>query len=127
MMVACAQRSDRPQQQMSDVDYYEILGVGPEAEPDEIDQAYERELARIHQGELASEPERARLLAEARVVLLDPTTRAEYDARCVGQGLIDETAAAILAAHQPRMSARDYFRAKWALVVAALRARRNVS
>jgi curved DNA-binding protein CbpA len=76
---------------LSDVDYYEILGVGPEAEREEIEQAYQRELSR--------EPERARILAEARSVLVDSTARADYDARCVGEDLIDETVTAILKAY----------------------------
>ena len=106
---------------MRDVDYYEILGVGPEAESDEIDQAYQR--ARIRQGELASQAERARLLVEARAVLCDPSARAEYDAHRVGRELIDETVTAILAVLRSRLYARDYSRSQWELVLAALRAR----
>ncbi|WP_146158029.1 hypothetical protein [Enhygromyxa salina] len=77
---------------MSDVDYYAVLGVGPEAERDEIEDAYQRELLR-------AEPGRAWVLEKARAVLIDPAARADYDARVVGSALIEETVTAILEAH----------------------------
>jgi DnaJ-class molecular chaperone len=85
-----------------DADYYEILGLGPEAETDEILRAYPRALADAH-----SDPERARLVEEAFKVLLDPVSRAEYDARCVGRDLIDETAAAITKGGPPVLDQVD--------------------
>jgi curved DNA-binding protein CbpA len=75
---------------MHDVDYYLLLGVGPEAEPEEIYEAYQRKIA-----EAGTDVERARLLVEARLVLLDPVGRAAYDSLCVGHDLIEETVAAI--------------------------------
>jgi curved DNA-binding protein CbpA len=83
-----------------DADYYAILGVGPEAEIEEIELAYQRERAK------PCDEERAVLLAEARSVLSDAESRAEYDARVVGQEIIDETADAILDAHLPRARLR---------------------
>jgi DnaJ-class molecular chaperone len=106
---------------MSDVDYYAILGVGPEAESDEIEDAYQRAVTRVRR----DEPGRARTLAEARAVLLDPTTRAEYDARCVGPAVIEETVAAIMEAHQRRVDVRRFVRARWDLFLAALRTRQG--
>ncbi|KIG12245.1 hypothetical protein DB30_01771 [Enhygromyxa salina] len=95
---------------MSDLDYYAILGVGPEAERDEIEGAYQREV-------VGADYERARILEEARGVLLDPASRADYDARVVGSALIEETVTAILDAHLPRAEAR--LRAQRKLIAAA--------
>lgn len=81
---------------MSDTNYYEVLGLGPEAESDEIERAYRRALAKLRQDEPGDDGARARLLGQARAVLVDVGARAEYDARCVGQELIDETVTAIL-------------------------------
>lgn len=75
---------------MRDADYYEILGLCPETEGDEIRQAYQRALAKP-----GNDAERTRLIKQAYAVLRDPVARAEYDARCVGYDLIDETVAAI--------------------------------
>ncbi|KIG12812.1 hypothetical protein DB30_01020 [Enhygromyxa salina] len=108
---------------MGDVDYYAILEVGPEAERGEIEDAYQRAVA----GTRAAEPSRARMLDEARAVLLDPAARADYDARCVGSAVIEETVAAILQAHQPPVSARRLIRAEWSLALAALRLREDPS
>ncbi|PRQ06048.1 J domain-containing protein [Enhygromyxa salina] len=96
---------------MSDVDYYAILGVGPEAERDEIQDAYQREFLRV-------EPGRARVLMEACAVLLDPAARAAYDARAVGSALIEETVTAILQTHLPRAEARRFIRAQRQLIAA---------
>ncbi|KIG13084.1 hypothetical protein DB30_00549 [Enhygromyxa salina] len=74
-------------------DYYELLGVGPEADTDEVLRAYQRELA--NRDPDTPDPARARLVDAAFAVLSDPVARAEYDATCVGHDLIDETAAAI--------------------------------
>ncbi|PRQ03190.1 J domain-containing protein [Enhygromyxa salina] len=80
---------------MRDPDYYEILGLGPEAETDEILRAFHRALEHDRSSGTGRTPARTRLIEEAFAVLIDPTKRAEYDARCVGEDLIDETAAAI--------------------------------
>jgi hypothetical protein len=102
---------------MGDVDYYAILEVGPEAESDEIEDAYQRAVTRARR----DEPGRARMLGEARAVLLDPSTRAEYDARCVGPAVIEETVAAIMEAYRSRVDVRRFVRAR-DFVLAALRA-----
>ncbi|KIG11801.1 hypothetical protein DB30_02433 [Enhygromyxa salina] len=108
---------------MGDVDYYAVLGIGPEAGCGEIEDAYQRAVAET----LGPDPSRARMLGKARAVLLDPATRADYDARCVGSAVIEETVAAILQAHQPRLSARRFIQAKWSLVLTALRLREDPS
>ena len=81
---------------MAHADYYEILGVGPEAEPTEIRQAYKRELVKPCPGEAGGDAERARLTEEAGTVLLNPVARAAYDDLCVGHDLIEETVTAII-------------------------------
>ncbi|MDO4683057.1 MAG: J domain-containing protein [Lautropia sp.] len=63
-------------------DYYKILGVSKEANPDEIRKAYRR-LARKYHPDVSEEPDAARRMAEvneANTVLSDPEKRAEYDA-----------------------------------------------
>jgi len=67
---------------------YEILEIPRDASPDEVAKAYERAKALYGPGSLATytlmPPEEAALLTrrieEARSVLSDPTTRADYDA-----------------------------------------------
>ncbi len=63
-------------------DYYEILQVSPNAEPEVIAVAYKR-LARKYHPDADASPdatERMRKLNEAYEVLSDPAKRAEYDA-----------------------------------------------
>jgi curved DNA-binding protein len=63
------------------VDYYEVMGVAPEASADEIKKAYRR-LARKYHPDVSKEAgaeEKFKQVGEAYEVLKDPTRRAEYD------------------------------------------------
>ena len=65
----------------NDKDYYGILGVSPDADPETIEEAYER-LAKELQPDVnaePSDPDRMREIDEAFDVLDDPERRAEYD------------------------------------------------
>jgi len=77
---------------------YEILEIPRDASPDEVANAYERAKALYGPGSLATytlmPPEDAALLTrrieEARSVLTDPATRADYDAHLSGGGGVRE-------------------------------------
>lgn len=63
------------------VDYYQVMGVSPDASPEDIKKAYRR-LARKFHPDVSKEPnaeEKFKQLGEAYEVLKDPTRRAEYD------------------------------------------------
>lgn len=64
---------------MSDVDYYEILGIGRAASESEIKSAY-RSLARTMHPDVGGTPGTFRLLQQAYETLSDPRRRASYDA-----------------------------------------------
>ena len=67
---------------MDFVDYYDTMGVAPDAPADEIKRTY-RKLARKWHPDVSDEPdaeERFKALGEAWAVLKDPERRAEYDA-----------------------------------------------
>ncbi|MCW2601233.1 MAG: DnaJ-class molecular chaperone with C-terminal Zn finger domain [Frankiales bacterium] len=62
-------------------DYYEVLGVGRDADADALQRAY-RSLARKHHPDIAKDPgseDRFKEINEAYQVLSDPQTRARYD------------------------------------------------
>ena len=59
---------------------YDILGVRPQATPDEIKRAWRDAADRFEPGS-GSSGAQFRLFNEAAEVLLDPAKRAEYDAR----------------------------------------------
>lgn len=69
-------------------DYYEILGVSPDASPDEVKQAYRYKVNILHPDRLTGAPERIRRQAEedlkkvnrAYSILRDPAKRREYHA-----------------------------------------------
>jgi WD40 repeat protein len=68
--------------------YYEILGVGPTAEPETLRKAYRR-LARKHHPDVSKDPraqENMSRINEAYEVLIDPSRRNEYDAMLAGHG-----------------------------------------
>ncbi len=63
------------------VDYYEVMGIAPEATPEEIKKAY-RKLARKYHpdvSKVANAEEKFKQLGEAYEALKDPARRAEYD------------------------------------------------
>ncbi len=66
---------------MSSADYYEILGISPDASQEEIKRAYRR-LARQYHPDVSDDPEageKFKVINEAYQVLSDPVKRAEYD------------------------------------------------
>lgn len=66
-----------------DKDYYAILQVDPQAEPEVVEAAYRR-LSRKYHPDISAEPDagrRMRELNEAYQVLSDPARRAAYDRR----------------------------------------------
>jgi WD40 repeat protein len=68
--------------------YYEVLGVGPNAEPDALRKAYRR-LARKHHPDVNVDPrahENMARINEAFSTLIDPARRNEYDAALAGGG-----------------------------------------
>lgn len=77
------------------VDYYEILGVAPDADSDEIQRAYRRR-AREHHPDVSSRPgaeEQFKAISEAYAVLSDPQRRRRYDATRAGRGRSSASAA----------------------------------
>jgi curved DNA-binding protein len=67
---------------MGSRDFYETLGVAPDADAGEIHRAY-RDLARRYHPDIDGEDgaaERFKEISEAYAVLSDPEERAEYDA-----------------------------------------------
>ena len=83
---------------MADRDFYEVLGVGRDAAPDEIQRAY-RKLARQYHPDVNKDPaaeDRFKDISEAYDVLSDPDTRKRYDAfghqfRQIPEGVDPET------------------------------------
>lgn len=69
--------------------YYEILGVGPSADPDTLRKAYRR-LAQKHHPDVSRDPrahEQMARINEAFETLIDTTRRSDYDATLRGSGL----------------------------------------
>jgi curved DNA-binding protein CbpA len=64
------------------VDYYEVLQISPNAEPDTVHRVYRLLAQRFHpDNQNTGDGERFRSLTEAYHVLGDPVRRAEYDVR----------------------------------------------
>ncbi|MEJ5370304.1 MAG: J domain-containing protein, partial [Bryobacteraceae bacterium] len=63
------------------VDYYELLQISPNAEPETITRVYRILAARFHpDNPHTGDAEKFQLLRKAYQVLSDPQRRAEYDA-----------------------------------------------
>ena len=63
-------------------DYYEVLQISPNADPDTVHRVYRLLAQRLHPDNIATgDSERFRVLTEAYHVLGDPERRAQYDAR----------------------------------------------
>ena len=73
--------------------YYDVLGVGPNAEAEALRKAYRR-LARKHHPDVSTDPrahENMARINEAFQVLIDPSRRSEYDAQLAGNVDEEET------------------------------------
>ncbi len=67
---------------MSNVDYYRILGIAPDASPEDIKKAYRKLALETHPDRNPNNPraeERFKRVSEAYGVLVDPQKRAQYD------------------------------------------------
>ncbi len=67
---------------MANQDYYDVLGVGRDASPDEVKKAYRKKAVQYHPDKNRGDAEaeaRFKELAEAYEVLKDPEKRAAYD------------------------------------------------
>jgi curved DNA-binding protein CbpA len=64
----------------SDKDWYAILGVAPDATPEDIKRAYRRKISEAHSDTNGGDDELAKIINLARDTLLDEEKRARYDA-----------------------------------------------
>ena len=83
--------------------FYEVLGVGPTAEPETLRKAYRR-LASKHHPDVSSDPrahENMARINEAFETLIDAAKRNEYDAMLAGGGFDEETPQEARAAQKP--------------------------
>lgn len=83
--------------------FYEVLGVGPTAEPETLRKAYRR-LASKHHPDVSADPrahENMARINEAFETLIDAGKRNEYDAMLAGGGFDDGPKGAAQTPHQP--------------------------
>jgi curved DNA-binding protein CbpA len=65
------------------VDYYELMQISPNAEPETIKRVFRLLAARYHpDNPETADPDRFVLLNDAHRILMDPATRAAYDLTC---------------------------------------------
>ncbi|HVL80280.1 MAG TPA: J domain-containing protein [Actinomycetota bacterium] len=75
-------------------DFYEVLGVAPDAGEDEIKRAFRSLARRYHPDANGGDPEAAeryKQISEAYSILSDPRKRREYDAQRMGAGMFGTT------------------------------------
>jgi WD40 repeat protein len=88
----CAQPRSNPILELkTQTSFYEVLGVGPNAEAETLRKAYRR-LARKHHPDVSTDPlahENMARLNEAFQTLIDPGKRNEYDALLAGGGYVE--------------------------------------
>src|SRR5262245_6318975 len=72
--------SEESRQEPTAIDYYEVLQVSPNAEPDTIQRVYRLLAQRYHpDNQETGNPSKFRLIHEAYSVLSDPAVRVKYD------------------------------------------------
>jgi hypothetical protein len=74
---------------VKDTALYDLLGVAPDAEPDQIRRGYYRQARRWHPDKNKDDPEaetRFKEISAAHALLSDPAQRAHYDAHGTGPG-----------------------------------------
>jgi molecular chaperone DnaJ len=67
----------------SKLDYYDVLGVGPDASPDEIKRAFRKLAFKYHpdRNKMQNAEEKFKEASEAYAILSDPEKKRQYDAR----------------------------------------------
>jgi curved DNA-binding protein len=103
---------------MSQNDYYQILGIAPDATPEEIKKAYRKLALETHPDRNPNDPraeERFKRLSEAYGVLIDPHKRAQYDQyRQVGYGRQYDSRSQYGFMYSQEEILRDFYKSRYA-------------